>query len=47
MNKHISVMKELVRRDKNHPSVIMWSVGNEPRSNQPAAKDYFRSGSAK
>ncbi|XP_071538657.1 beta-glucuronidase-like isoform X2 [Panulirus ornatus] len=41
MNKHISVMKELVRRDKNRPSVIMWSVGNEPQSNQAAAKDYF------
>ena len=23
-------MKELVARDKNHPSVIMWSVANEP-----------------
>ncbi|XP_064089809.1 beta-glucuronidase-like isoform X6 [Macrobrachium nipponense] len=43
MNNHITVMKELVRRDKNRPSVIMWSVGNEPVSNQPAAKDYFRS----
>ncbi|XP_069954209.1 beta-glucuronidase isoform X6 [Cherax quadricarinatus] len=41
MNKHISVMQELVRRDKNRPSVIMWSVGNEPQSNQEAAKDYF------
>ena len=42
MNNHISVMKELVRRDKNRPSVIMWSVGNEPKSNQEAAGDYFR-----
>jgi beta-glucuronidase len=23
-------MRELIRRDKNHPSVIMWSVANEP-----------------
>ena len=29
---HLAVMTELVARDKNHPSVIMWSVGNEPRS---------------
>ncbi|KAK7058721.1 hypothetical protein SK128_008184, partial [Halocaridina rubra] len=41
MNTHISVMQELVRRDKNRPSVIMWSVGNEPVSSQAAAKDYF------
>lgn len=41
MNNHISVMKELVRRDKNRPSVIMWSVGNEPRSNEAAAANYF------
>jgi beta-glucuronidase len=26
-------MKELIARDKNHPSVIMWSVANEPFSN--------------
>lgn len=25
-------MRELVARDKNHPSVIMWSVANEPMS---------------
>lgn len=42
MNKHIAVMQELVRRDKNRPSVIMWSVGNEPKSNEEAAGDYFR-----
>lgn len=41
MNTHVSVMKELVRRDKNRPSVIMWSVGNEPRSAEAAAKNYF------
>ncbi|KAK4302474.1 hypothetical protein Pmani_025435 [Petrolisthes manimaculis] len=42
MNKHISVMQELVQRDKNRPSVIMWSVGNEPKSNEAAALNYFR-----
>ncbi|XP_063847967.1 beta-glucuronidase-like isoform X3 [Scylla paramamosain] len=41
MKKHMSVMQELVRRDKNRPSVIMWSVGNEPQSNQAAAEGYF------
>ncbi|XP_050696956.1 beta-glucuronidase-like isoform X2 [Eriocheir sinensis] len=41
MDKHIEVMEELVRRDKNRPAVIMWSVGNEPKSNQAAAAGYF------
>ncbi|MBN1217369.1 MAG: beta-glucuronidase [Anaerolineae bacterium] len=35
-------INELVARDKNHPSVIMWSVANEPHSSVPAAKPFFR-----
>ena len=35
-------MTELVARDKNHASVVMWSIGNEPRSENPAARDYFQ-----
>ena len=38
---HLEVMKELVDRDKNRACVITWSLTNEPRSNQPGAKDYF------
>lgn len=38
---HLSVMSELVTRDKNHPSVVMWSVGNEPRSYRNASGEYF------
>ncbi|MBM4458243.1 MAG: hypothetical protein FJ011_10840 [Chloroflexi bacterium] len=26
----------------NHPSVIAWSLANEPHSNRPAARDFFR-----
>ena len=33
---------ELVARDKNHPSVIMWSVANEPHSKPPYATPFFR-----
>jgi len=40
---HLEVMAELVRRDKNRPSVVMWSVANEPASNAPAAEAYFKS----
>ncbi|KAG0716580.1 Beta-glucuronidase [Chionoecetes opilio] len=43
MAKHIGVMQELVRRDKNRPSVIMWSVGNEPKSQEAPAAEYFKS----
>jgi beta-glucuronidase len=34
--------QELIDRDKNHPSVIMWSLANEPHSGHPAAKAFFR-----
>ena len=33
---------ELIARDKNHPSVILWSLANEPHSHGPAAKAFFR-----
>ena len=34
-------VEELYRRDRNHPSVIMWSVANEPRSFRPESGPYF------
>ncbi|XP_066552206.1 beta-glucuronidase [Amia ocellicauda] len=40
---HLVVMEELVRRDKNHPSVVMWSVANEPAAEMPPADFYFKS----
>ncbi|XP_056603165.1 beta-glucuronidase [Triplophysa dalaica] len=39
---HLTVMKELVRRDKNHPSVVMWSVANEPAAEMQPAGFYFK-----
>ena len=27
---HEDVIKDLIKRDKNHPCVVMWSMGNEP-----------------
>ncbi len=34
--------RELIARDRNHPSVIMWSLANEPHSDHPAARGFFR-----
>jgi len=39
---HKSVMRELVARDKNRPSVVMWSVANEPVSADTNAGPYFK-----
>ena len=38
---HKEVMSELVRRDKNRPSVAVWSVANEPTSDAIGAETYF------
>lgn len=42
LQRHVDSLTELIRRDKNRPSVIMWSVANEPRSHLKEAEDYFR-----
>jgi len=39
---HLTMLEELIQRDYNHPSVIMWSVANEPRSHQASSRDYFK-----
>ena len=41
LDHHNEVMAELIRRDKNRPAVVMWSVANEPCSDKPAAVKYF------
>lgn len=28
-HEHLDLLKRLIRRDRNHPSVILWSIGNE------------------
>jgi beta-glucuronidase len=34
-------VNELIARDKNHPSVIAWSLANEPHSWRPGARPFF------
>ncbi|RFE02487.1 beta-glucuronidase [Streptococcus parauberis] len=38
---HELAIQELVARDKNHPSVVMWVVANEPASHEQGAHEYF------
>src|ERR1700722_2000580 len=38
---HLAMLQELISRDRNHPSVIAWSIANEPDTAEPAARDYF------
>ncbi|OHV45724.1 beta-glucuronidase [Pseudofrankia sp. BMG5.36] len=38
---HAQAIRELVARDKNHPSVVLWCVANEPESTTPASVEYF------
>ncbi len=33
--------QELIERDRNHPSVIMWSLANEPHSRPAVSKPFF------
>ena len=34
-------IEELIKRDKNHPSVIMWSLANEPHSSM-RSREFFK-----
>ncbi|MET3558766.1 beta-glucuronidase [Streptococcus rupicaprae] len=38
---HEEVIRELVKRDKNHACVVMWVVANEPSSHEAGAREYF------
>src|SRR5438270_1897170 len=39
---HEQMIRELIARDKNHPSVVMWSIANEPASEEEGAYEYFQ-----
>jgi len=36
------VIKELISRDKNHPSVVMWNIANEAATEEEGAYEYFK-----
>ena len=41
---HRQVLQDMIARDRNHPSVIMWSLGNEPDTEHfpQSAYDYWK-----
>ena len=38
---HRQAIEELIRRDKNRPSVAIWSIANEPNAQEEGARAYF------
>jgi beta-glucuronidase len=38
---HAQAIRELVARDRHHPSVVVWSIANEPETTSTASRDYF------
>ncbi|KAF5591662.1 beta-glucuronidase [Fusarium pseudocircinatum] len=38
---HAQAIRELIARDKNHPSVVMWTVANEPAASEPGVREYM------
>lgn len=38
---HLQAIQELIARDKNHPSVVLWSIANEPDTRPEGAREYF------
>ncbi|WP_295157012.1 beta-glucuronidase [uncultured Brachyspira sp.] len=38
---HKNAVEELIKRDKNHPCVVMWSLFNEPDTSKDEALPYF------
>ena len=38
---HLECIRDMIKRDKNHPSVIAWSLLNEPETVHESAVPYF------
>lgn len=39
---HREVLRDMITRDKNHPSVIAWSILNEPQCTSDGTEEYFK-----
>jgi beta-glucuronidase len=42
LKEHIRITKELIARDKNYPSVVMWSLANEASTTEAKAGEFFK-----
>ncbi|XP_056637593.1 beta-glucuronidase-like [Diorhabda sublineata] len=42
LENHKRSLTELYHRDKNRPSVVVWSIANEPRTQVTESEDYYR-----
>lgn len=42
MENHKYSIEQLIHRDRNHPSVVLWSIANEPRTGLVNADQYFK-----
>ncbi|MCZ0856746.1 beta-glucuronidase [Actinomyces israelii] len=38
---HAAQIRELIARDRNRPSVVLWSIANEPETHTEASRTYF------
>ncbi|GMR42589.1 hypothetical protein PMAYCL1PPCAC_12784, partial [Pristionchus mayeri] len=38
---HANMAEEMIVRDRNHPSIFMWSMTNEPQTYRPETRKYF------
>jgi beta-glucuronidase len=38
----LHAVRELIQRDKNHPSVVLWSITNEAETGIPEAVEFFK-----
>ncbi|PNP60606.1 hypothetical protein FNYG_14663 [Fusarium nygamai] len=39
---HAQAIRDLISRDKNHPSVVLWMLCNEPASQEDGAREYMQ-----
>ena len=42
LKRHLEDVEDMIRRDKNHPCVIAWSLLNEPETTSESAVPYFK-----
>ncbi|KAH9511727.1 hypothetical protein DERF_010166 [Dermatophagoides farinae] len=42
LKQHLITIREMIERDKNRPSVFMWSIANEAKSSMKESENYFQ-----